>query len=145
MIGRDDLRVVTQARANRGRNWPICYSRGRSPKHVKSNAIVYVKDLATVGVGAGQMSRVRVRLASPRANRRDMAEVLGLGAPLTQGSVVASRRVLSLRRWAAGLPQRPAATALIQPGGSVRDDEVIAAADAAVWPWSLPASAIFAH
>jgi phosphoribosylaminoimidazolecarboxamide formyltransferase/IMP cyclohydrolase len=98
-------------------------------KHVKSNAIVYVKDGATVGVGAGQMSRVdSTRIAARKA--QDMAEVLGLAAPLTRGSVVASDAFFP---FADGLltAAEAGATAVIQPGGSMRDAEVIAAADAA--------------
>ncbi len=98
-------------------------------KHVKSNAIIYVKDGATVGVGAGQMSRVdSTRIAARKAE--DMAEAMGLPAPLTQGSVVASDAFFP---FADGLitAAEAGATALIQPGGSMRDKEVIAAADAA--------------
>ncbi|EAR52838.1 bifunctional phosphoribosylaminoimidazolecarboxamide formyltransferase/IMP cyclohydrolase [Oceanicola granulosus HTCC2516] len=97
-------------------------------KHVKSNAIVYCKDGATVGVGAGQMSRVdSTRIAARKA--ADMAEALGLAAPPTQGSVVASDAFFP---FADGLitAAEAGATAIIQPGGSMRDDEVIAAADA---------------
>ncbi len=96
-------------------------------KHVKSNAIVYVKDGATVGVGAGQMSRVdSTRIAARKAE--DMAEVMGLAEPLTRGAVVASDAFFP---FADGLLTAAAAgaTAVIQPGGSVRDAEVIAAAD----------------
>lgn len=98
-------------------------------KHVKSNAIVYVRDGATVGVGAGQMSRVdSTRIAARKA--LDMAEVLGLAEPLTKGSVVASDAFFP---FADGLLTAAEAgvTAVIQPGGSMRDAEVIAAADAA--------------
>ncbi len=101
----------------------------RVAKHVKSNAIVYVKDLATVGIGAGQMSRVdSARIAARKAI--DMAETLGLDRPLTHGSVVASDAFFP---FADGLmaAAEAGATAVIQPGGSMRDDEVIAAADAA--------------
>ncbi len=97
-------------------------------KHVKSNAIVYVKDGATVGVGAGQMSRVdSTRIAARKA--QDMAEALGLPSPLTKGAVVASDAFFP---FADGLitAAEAGATAIIQPGGSMRDDEVIAAADA---------------
>lgn len=98
-------------------------------KHVKSNAIVYVKDRAAVGVGAGQMSRVdSARIAAWKA--REAAENAGLAAPLTAGSAVASDAFFP---FADGLEAAAAAgaTAVIQPGGSVRDDEVIAAADKA--------------
>ncbi|MEC8580112.1 MAG: bifunctional phosphoribosylaminoimidazolecarboxamide formyltransferase/IMP cyclohydrolase, partial [Pseudomonadota bacterium] len=98
-------------------------------KHVKSNAIVYVKDGATVGVGAGQMSRVdSTRIAARKS--QDMAEVMGLDTPLTRGSVVASDAFFPFPD---GLltAAEAGATAVIQPGGSIRDDEVIAAADEA--------------
>jgi len=96
-------------------------------KHVKSNAIIYVKDGATVGVGAGQMSRVdSTRIAALKA--RDMADAMGLPAPLTRGSAVASDAFFP---FADGLiaAAEAGATAIIQPGGSMRDGEVIAAAD----------------
>jgi phosphoribosylaminoimidazolecarboxamide formyltransferase/IMP cyclohydrolase len=101
----------------------------RVAKHVKSNAIVYVKDGATVGIGAGQMSRIdSTRIAARKS--QDMAEALGLVQPLTVGSVVASDAFFP---FADGLiaAAEAGATAIIQPGGSMRDDEVIAAADAA--------------
>ncbi|MHA6326300.1 bifunctional phosphoribosylaminoimidazolecarboxamide formyltransferase/IMP cyclohydrolase [Roseivivax sp. CAU 1753] len=98
-------------------------------KHVKSNAIVYVKDGATVGVGAGQMSRVdSTRIAARKS--QDMAEVLGLEAPLTQGSVVASDAFFPFPDGLLSAAEA-GATAVIQPGGSMRDDKVIEAADAA--------------
>jgi phosphoribosylaminoimidazolecarboxamide formyltransferase/IMP cyclohydrolase len=100
----------------------------RVAKHVKSNAIVYAKDLATVGIGAGQMSRVdSSRIAARKA--LDAAEAAGLAEPLTKGSVVASDAFFP---FADGLLSavEAGATAVIQPGGSMRDDEVIAAADA---------------
>ena len=97
-------------------------------KHVKSNAIVYAKGGATVGIGAGQMSRIdATRIAARKAE--DMAETLTLPAPPTQGSVVASDAFFP---FADGLEAaaEAGATAVIQPGGSMRDAEVIAAADA---------------
>ncbi len=101
----------------------------RVAKHVKSNAIVYVKDGATVGIGAGQMSRVdSSRIAARKAE--DAAQTGGLSEPMTKGSVVASDAFFP---FADGLISaiEAGATAVIQPGGSMRDDEVIAAADAA--------------
>jgi phosphoribosylaminoimidazolecarboxamide formyltransferase/IMP cyclohydrolase len=98
-------------------------------KHVKSNAIVYAKDGATVGIGAGQMSRVdSARIAALKA--QDAAKAAGAAEPLTKGSVVASDAFFP---FADGLlaAAEAGATAVIQPGGSLRDDEVIAAADAA--------------
>jgi phosphoribosylaminoimidazolecarboxamide formyltransferase/IMP cyclohydrolase len=100
----------------------------RVAKHVKSNTIVYAKDLATVGIGAGQMSRVdSARIAARKA--QDAAHELKLSAPLTKGSVVASDAFFP---FADGLlvAIEAGATAVIQPGGSMRDDEVIKAADA---------------
>jgi phosphoribosylaminoimidazolecarboxamide formyltransferase/IMP cyclohydrolase len=98
-------------------------------KHVKSNAIVYASGEATVGIGAGQMSRVdAARIAAWKS--AEAARAAKLPAPLAQGSVVASDAFFP---FADGLEAVIAAgaTAVIQPGGSIRDDEVIAAADAA--------------
>ena len=98
-------------------------------KHVKSNAIVYAKDGATVGVGAGQMSRVdSARIAAWKA--AEAAKEAGDAQPLTIGSAVASDAFFP---FADGLltAAEAGATAVIQPGGSMRDDEVIAAADEA--------------
>src|ERR1700682_5129676 len=99
----------------------------RVAKHVKSNTIIYAKDLATVGIGAGQMSRVdSARIAARKA--LDAAAELKLAEPLTKGSVVASDAFFP---FADGMLAciEAGATAVIQPGGSVRDDEVIKAAD----------------
>jgi phosphoribosylaminoimidazolecarboxamide formyltransferase/IMP cyclohydrolase len=99
----------------------------RVAKHVKSNTIVYAKDLATVGIGAGQMSRVdSARIAARKA--QDAAAELKLAEPLTKGSVVASDAYFP---FADGMLAciEAGATAVIQPGGSIRDDEVIKAAD----------------
>ncbi|WP_350335699.1 bifunctional phosphoribosylaminoimidazolecarboxamide formyltransferase/IMP cyclohydrolase [Coralliovum pocilloporae] len=101
----------------------------RVAKHVKSNAIVYAKDGATVGIGAGQMSRVdSSRIAARKA--MDAAEAAGLSESLAIGSVVASDAFFP---FADGLlaAAEAGATAIIQPGGSMRDDDVIAAADEA--------------
>ena len=98
-------------------------------KHVKSNAIVYAKDGATVGIGAGQMSRVdSARIAAWKSE--EASQAAGLSRRLTEGSVVASDAFFP---FADGLEAVVAAgaTAVIQPGGSIRDAEVIAAADAA--------------
>ena len=127
-IGAADLRVVTK-RAPTDTEMADMLFAWRVAKHVKSNAIVYARDGATVGIGAGQMSRVdSCRIAAQKA--RDMAGTLGLPAPLTQGSVVASDAFFP---FADGLlaAAEAGARAVIQPGGSMRDDEVIAAADEA--------------
>ncbi|WP_439359300.1 bifunctional phosphoribosylaminoimidazolecarboxamide formyltransferase/IMP cyclohydrolase [Bradyrhizobium sp. DASA03007] len=99
----------------------------RVAKHVKSNTIIYAKDLATVGIGAGQMSRVdSARIAARKA--QDAANELKLAEPLTKGSVVASDAFFP---FADGMLAciEAGATAVVQPGGSMRDDEVIKAAD----------------
>ncbi|MBD8653696.1 bifunctional phosphoribosylaminoimidazolecarboxamide formyltransferase/IMP cyclohydrolase [Rhizobium sp. CFBP 13726] len=96
-------------------------------KHVKSNAIVYAKDGQTAGIGAGQMSRIdSARIAGLKAE--DAAKAMGWAEPMTKGSAVASEAFFP---FADGLLSAIAAgaTAVIQPGGSMRDAEVIAAAD----------------
>lgn len=128
VITQADLRVVTQRAPSEEELRDLLFA-WKVAKHVKSNAIVYAKGGATVGIGAGQMSRVdSTRIAARKAE--DMAEVLGLSAPPTQGSVVASDAFFP---FADGLitAAEAGARAVIQPGGSVRDAEVIAAADAA--------------
>ncbi len=98
-------------------------------KHVKSNAIVFARDGATVGIGAGQMSRLdSVRIASEKA--RDAAEAAGQTEPLTKGSVVASDAFFP---FADGIEAaiRAGAVAVIQPGGSKRDGDIVAVADQA--------------
>ncbi len=125
-ISASDLKVVTK-RAPTDQEIADLLFAWTVAKHVKSNAIVYAKNGATVGVGAGQMSRVdSTRIAARKA--QDMAEVLGLSESPTIGSVVSSDAFFP---FADGLitAAEAGATALIQPGGSMRDDEVIAAAD----------------
>ena len=127
-VTREGLKVVTR-RAPTDREIEDLLFAWTVAKHVKSNAIVYAKGRATVGVGAGQMSRVdSTRIAARKA--ADMAGALGLGASPTVGSVVASDAFFP---FADGLvtAAEAGATAVIQPGGSMRDAEVIAAADAA--------------
>ncbi len=121
-----ELKVVTK-RAPTEKEMADLKFAFRVAKHVKSNAIIYAKDLATVGIGAGQMSRVdSSRIAARKA--LDAAEAAGMAQPLTKGSVVASDAFFP---FADGLLAaiEAGATAVIQPGGSMRDDEVIAAAD----------------
>ncbi len=127
-IGLDDLKVVTKRAPTDDELRDMLFA-WKVAKHVKSNAIIYVKDLATVGVGAGQMSRVdSTRIAARKS--QDMADALGLATPLTNGSVVASDAFFP---FADGLlaAAEAGATAIIQPGGSMRDAEVIDAADEA--------------
>ncbi|HMB77384.1 MAG TPA: bifunctional phosphoribosylaminoimidazolecarboxamide formyltransferase/IMP cyclohydrolase [Kiloniellaceae bacterium] len=125
-VAREDLKVVTK-RAPSPQELDDMLFAFRVAKHVKSNAIVYVKEGATVGIGAGQMSRVdSSRIAASKA--RDAAQAAGLEVPLTAGSVVASDAFFP---FADGLltAVEAGATAVIQPGGSLRDDDVIAAAN----------------
>ena len=127
-VNADSLKVVTK-RAPTDREMADLLFAFRVAKHVKSNAIVYVKDGATVGVGAGQMSRVdSARIAARKS--ADAAEAAGMAEPLANGSVVASDAFFP---FADGLMSaaEAGATAVIQPGGSIRDKEVIAAADEA--------------
>ncbi len=98
-------------------------------KHVKSNAIVYAKDRTTAGVGAGQMNRLEsARIAAWKA--RDAADKAGWAEPLTIGSSVASDAFFPFADGLLAVVEA-GATCVIQPGGSIRDDEVIAAADEA--------------
>jgi len=132
---RDDGRVtaamlkVVSKRAPSERELADMLFAMRVAKHVKSNAIVYAKDGATVGIGAGQMSRVdSSRIAAWKA--AEAAKTAGAAESWAKGSVVASDAFFP---FADGLlaAAEAGATAVIQPGGSMRDDEVIAAADQA--------------
>ncbi len=125
-IAATDLKVVTRRgptpaeMADLGFAWRVA-------KHVKSNAIIYARDGATVGIGAGQMSRIdSTRIAARKA--ADMAANLNLAESPARGAVVASDAFFP---FADGLlaAAEAGATAVIQPGGSMRDSEVIAAAD----------------
>jgi len=123
-----ELRVVTRRQPSEAELADLRFA-FRVAKHVKSNAIVYVKDGATVGIGAGQMSRVdSSRIAAWKAG--EAAKALGSAESLAKGSVVASDAFFP---FADGLlaAAEAGATAVIQPGGSMRDDEVIKAADEA--------------
>ncbi len=122
----DDLKVVTKRHPSVQEMADMLFA-FRVAKHVKSNAIIYARNGATVGVGAGQMSRIdSSRVAAHKA--RDAADAAGIAETLTTGSVVASDAFFP---FADGLLQAASAgaTAIIQPGGSMRDDDVIAAAD----------------
>ena len=127
-IGAQDVRTVTK-RAPTARELQDLLFAWRVAKHVKSNTIVYARDGATVGIGAGQMSRVdAARIAAQKAV--DAAARAGKAEPATRGCVAASDAFFP---FADGLLQaaEAGATAIIQPGGSKRDAEVIAAADKA--------------
>jgi phosphoribosylaminoimidazolecarboxamide formyltransferase/IMP cyclohydrolase len=123
-----ELRVVTKRAPTNAEFEDLAFA-FRVAKHVKSNAIVYARGGATVGIGAGQMSRVdSARIAARKA--AEAAQAAGASEPLTSGSVVASDAFFP---FADGLlaAAEAGATAVIQPGGSMRDDEVIQAADEA--------------
>ncbi|SIQ85247.1 phosphoribosylaminoimidazolecarboxamide formyltransferase / IMP cyclohydrolase [Rhizobium sp. RU20A] len=126
MVDDLELKVVTK-RAPSAQELEDMKFAFKVAKHVKSNAVVYAKDGQTAGIGAGQMSRVdSARIAALKAE--EAAKAMGLATPLTKGSAVASEAFLP---FADGLLSAIAAgaTAVIQPGGSMRDAEVIAAAD----------------
>jgi phosphoribosylaminoimidazolecarboxamide formyltransferase/IMP cyclohydrolase len=123
-----ELKVVTR-RQPTAQEVSDCRFAWTVAKHVKSNAIVYAKDGITAGIGAGQMNRRdSARIAAAKA--REAAETFGWEQPRTVGSAVASDAFFP---FADGLlaAAEAGATAVIQPGGSIRDDEVIAAADEA--------------
>ncbi|MFN4157638.1 MAG: bifunctional phosphoribosylaminoimidazolecarboxamide formyltransferase/IMP cyclohydrolase [Gemmobacter sp.] len=127
-LSRADLRVVTRRAPTEAETADLLFA-FTVAKHVKSNAIVYARDGATVGIGAGQMSRVdSTRIAARKAE--DMAQSLGLDAAPTRGAVVASDAFFPFADGVMAAAEA-GATAVIQPGGSMRDHEVIAAADAA--------------
>ena len=125
-ITRADLKIVTRRAPTEEQLDDLLFA-WRVAKHVKSNTIVYAKDGATVGIGAGQMSRIdSARIAARKAE--DAAEAAGWDVPKTKGCVAASDAFFP---FADGLLQAASAgaVAVIQPGGSIRDDEGIAAAD----------------
>ncbi|HVB90040.1 MAG TPA: bifunctional phosphoribosylaminoimidazolecarboxamide formyltransferase/IMP cyclohydrolase, partial [Beijerinckiaceae bacterium] len=137
-----DLRVVTR-RAPSERELADLKFAFRIAKHVKSNAIVYAKNGATVGIGAGQMSRVdSSRIAAWKA--AEAAKAAGLAQSLAVGSVVASDAFFP---FADGLlaAAEAGATAVIQPGGSMRDSEVVQAADEAGLAMVLTGHRHFRH
>ncbi|QNT77781.1 bifunctional phosphoribosylaminoimidazolecarboxamide formyltransferase/IMP cyclohydrolase [Entomobacter blattae] len=128
IVGEDDLKTVTKRKPTLQEVQDMLFA-FKVCKHVKSNAIVYAKDKATVGIGAGQMSRVdSVRIALNKS--REVSSKLHLPDPLTKGSVVASDAFFP---FADGVMTaiEAGATAIIQPGGSIRDQEVIDAANKA--------------
>ncbi len=127
-VSREMLKVVTKRAPTEAELDDLLFA-FRVCKHVKSNAIIYAHHGATTGIGAGQMSRVdSARIAAWKG--AEAAKAAGLETPLTIGSVVASDAFFP---FADGLQAAIAAgaTAVIQPGGSMRDSEVIAAADEA--------------
>ena len=123
-----DLTVVTQVAPTDAQMRDLRFA-FKVAKHVKSNAIVYAKDGATVGIGAGQMNRLdSSRIAAMKA--AEAAEAAGLEQSLAIGSVVASDAFFPFPDGLLAAAEA-GATAVIQPGGSMRDDAVIKAADEA--------------
>jgi len=121
MITKDDLKVVTKRAPSEAELNDLIFA-WKVAKFVKSNAIIYAKDRQTVGVGAGQMSRVNsARIAAIKAEHAGLQ---------VEGAVMASDAFFPFRD---GIDNAAKAgiKAIIQPGGSIRDDEVIAAADEA--------------
>ncbi len=121
-----DLKIVTKRKPSEREIADMLFAL-HVAKHVKSNAIVYARDGATVGIGAGQMSRIdAARMAAMKA--RETAEAAGWPEPKTKGSVAASEAFFPFPDGLHAVVEA-GATAVIQPGGSIKDDEVIAAAD----------------
>ncbi len=125
-ITADDLKVVTKLAPTDAQIEDLLFA-WKVAKHVKSNAIIYAKEKATVGIGAGQMSRVdSSTIAALKAKR--MAEDAGLSESPAVGSVVASDAFFPFPDGLLAAAEA-GATAVIQPGGSMRDDAVIDAAN----------------
>ena len=125
-VDKENLKVVTKRQPSEQELDDLLFA-FKVAKHVKSNAIVYAKDGSTVGIGAGQMNRLdSSRIAARKSD--DAAKMINLEEPLAVGSVVASDAFFP---FADGLMAAADAgvTAIIQPGGSIRDDEVIEAAN----------------
>ena len=126
MVDADDIKVVSKRQPTAQEIKDLLFA-WKVAKHVKSNAIVYAKDGATAGVGAGQMSRVDSAMIAAR-KAEEAAKVAGLTGSLAKGAVCASDAFFPfpdalLAAADAGV------TAVIQPGGSIGDEKVIAAAD----------------
>ncbi len=137
-----DLKIVTKRQPTEAEIADMLFA-FTVAKHVKSNAIVYAKDGQTSGIGAGQMNRRdSARIAALRA--REAAETAGLPGSLADGSACASEAFFP---FADGLIQavEGGATAVIQPGGSIRDAEVIAAADEAGVAMAFTGVRVFRH
>ena len=141
-ITADDVKVVTKRAPTDQELLDLLFA-FRVAKHVKSNAIVYAKNGATVGVGAGQMSRLDSSRIAARKSE-DAAEASGAEEALAKGSVVASDAFFPFPDGLLSAAEA-GATAVIQPGGSIRDDEVIAAADDAGLAMVLTGMRHFRH
>ncbi|MDP3299107.1 MAG: bifunctional phosphoribosylaminoimidazolecarboxamide formyltransferase/IMP cyclohydrolase, partial [Phenylobacterium sp.] len=137
-----DLKIVTKRQPTEAELRDMLFA-FTVAKHVKSNAIVYARDGQTAGIGAGQMNRKdSARIAALRA--AEAAEAAGLPESLAKGSACASDAFFP---FADGLIQaaEAGATAVIQPGGSIRDAEVIAAADEAGLAMAFTGVRVFRH
>jgi len=127
-VAEADLKIVTKRTPTAAELADLIFA-FTVAKHVKSNAIVYAKDGATVGIGAGQMSRIdSARMAAWKGEQA--AKAAGLKTRLTEGSVAASDAFFPFPDGLQAIAEA-GATAVIQPGGSMRDAEVIEAADEA--------------
>jgi phosphoribosylaminoimidazolecarboxamide formyltransferase/IMP cyclohydrolase len=127
-VKRADLKIVTKRQPSIQETTDMLFA-FTVAKHVKSNAIVYVKDGSTAGIGAGQMSRVdSARIAAIKA--KDAAQVAGWDKPRTVGSAAASEAFFPFPDGLLAVAEA-GATAVIQPGGSVNDQKVIDAANEA--------------
>jgi phosphoribosylaminoimidazolecarboxamide formyltransferase/IMP cyclohydrolase len=127
-VSKADLKIVTKRKPTEQELTDMLFA-FTVGKHVKSNTIVYAKDGQTAGIGAGQMSRVdSARIAAIKA--REAAQTAGWKEPLTNGSAAASDAFFPFADGLLAVAEA-GATAVIQPGGSIRDDEVIKAADEA--------------
>jgi phosphoribosylaminoimidazolecarboxamide formyltransferase/IMP cyclohydrolase len=125
-ISRDKLKIVTKRQPSERELTDMLFA-FTVGKHVKSNTIVYAKDGQTAGIGAGQMSRVdSARIAALKA--KEAAKAAGWAEPMTKGSAAASDAFFPFADGLLAVAEA-GATAVIQPGGSIRDDEVIKAAD----------------
>ena len=126
ILKKEDLKVVTKKLPNEDQINDLLFA-WKVAKHTKSNAIIYAKNLQTAGIGAGQMSRIdSTNIANEKAKKS--ATIANLNEPLTIGSVVASDAFFPFPDGLIAAADA-GATAVIQPGGSIKDKDVIAAAD----------------
>jgi phosphoribosylaminoimidazolecarboxamide formyltransferase/IMP cyclohydrolase len=126
IVQRSALKIVTKRKPSEREIADLLFALTVA-KHVKSNAIVYARDGATVGIGAGQMSRIdAARMAAIKA--RQTAEAAGWPEPKTKGSAAASEAFFPFPDGLQAVVEA-GATAVIQPGGSIKDDDVVRAAD----------------
>ena len=141
-IGKADLKIVTKRKPSDAELADMLFA-FTVAKHVKSNTIVYAKDLQTAGIGAGQMSRVdSARIAALKA--RDAQKAAGWSEPLTKGSAAASDAFFPFADGLLAVAEA-GATSVIQPGGSIRDQEIIDAADTAGLAMALTGMRHFRH